>query len=174
MPKMNVSELEDAMDPRETSDGETDWLQDEIERIRAADRIRHQENQVQLHLASVLEAKAGVFLADAGKETKKAVDILNRELEKDDQKRHLTVKTRPHAITVGGIGSTVTATLESGGVVRFTAESGHAHLHTRVHTLELAVDHHDLVYCCHAEGRGPDTVTKALLGPFLSAFREGA
>ncbi len=150
----------------------TDWLEHEIESIRTTERMRQQKNQVQLHRASVLQAKADIFFADAGEETKKAVDILNREF-KDDQKLRLTVETRPNAITIGGLGSRVTATLQPGGVVRFTTDSGHVHVHTREHGIELAVDDHDLVYCKQAESRGPDAVTQALLRPFLSAFREG-
>ena len=152
--------------------GGTDWLEQQIESIRTAERRRQQENQVELHRADMLKAKAHIFLADAGEETKKAVDILNREF-KDDQKRQLAVETLPNAISVGGLGSRVIATLQPGGVIRFTTESGHAHVHTREHTIELAVDDHDLLYCQQAESRGPDAVTQALLGPFLSAFREG-
>ena len=63
----------------------TDWLEHEIESIRTTERMRQQKNQLQLHRASVLQAKADIFFADAGEETKKAVDILNREF-KDDQK----------------------------------------------------------------------------------------
>ena len=42
------------------------------------------------------------------------------------------------------------------------------------HTIELAVDDDDLLYCTRAESRGPDAILQALLGPFLSAFREAA
>ncbi len=147
----------------------TDWLKDQIENIRTTERMRQQ----QLRRANAIKAKAHTFLADASKETKKAVDTLNLEF-KDDQKRQLTVETRPNAIAVMGLGSQVTATLQAGGVVRFTTDSGHVHVHTREHDIELAVDDHDLVYCKQAESRGPDAVTQALLRPFLSAFREGA
>jgi hypothetical protein len=151
--------------------GGTDWLEQQIEIIRTAERKRQQENQVKRHRADMLKAKAHIFLADAGQETKKVVDILNREF-KDDQKRQLTVETLPNAIAVGGLGSRVTATLQPGGVIRFTTESGHAHVHTREHTIELAVDENELLYCQQAESRGPGAVTQALLRPFLSAFRE--
>ena len=147
----------------------TDWLKDQIENIRTTERMRQQ----QLRRANAIKAKAHTFLADASNETKKAVDTLNLEF-KDDQKRQLTVETRPNAIAVMGLGSQVTATLQAGGVVRFTTDSGHVHVHTREHDIELAVDDHDLVYCKQAESRGPDAVTQALLRPFLSAFREGA
>ena len=147
----------------------TDWLKDQIENIRTTERMRQQ----QLRRANAIKAKAHTFLADASKETKKAVDTLNLEF-KDDQKRQLTVETRPNAIAVMGLGSQVTATLQAGGVVRFTTDSGHVHVHTREHDIELAIDDHDLVYCKQAESRGPDAVTQALLRPFLSAFREGA
>ena len=151
----------------------TDWLEQQIETIREREQIRQRQDQVQLHRANVLKAKAHIFLADAGEETKKAVDILNREF-KDDQKRQLTVETLPNAIAVGGLGSRVTATLQPGGVIRFTTESGHAHVHTRDHTIELTVDDQGLVYCQQPKSQGPDAIPQALLGPFLSAFREGA
>ena len=151
----------------------TDWLEDQIKNIRTTERKRQQQNKVELRRANAIKVKAPKFFADAGKETKKAVDILNLEF-KDDQKRQLTVETRPNAIAVMGLGSQVTATLQPGGIVRFVTRTGHAHVHTREHTIELAVDDDDLLYCTRVESRGPDAITQALLGPFLSAFREGA
>ena len=107
----------------------TDWLKDQIENIRTTERMHQQQNEKQLRRANAIKAKAHTFLADASKETKKAVDTLNLEF-KDDQKRQLTVETRPNAIAVMGLGSQVTATLQPGGIVRFTTQSGHAHVHT--------------------------------------------
>jgi len=151
----------------------TDWLEDQIKNIRTTERKRQQQNEVKLRRAEAIKAKAPVFFADAGKETEKAVDILNLEF-KEDQKRQLTVETRPNAIAVMGLGSQVTATFQPGGIVRFVTKTGHAHVHTREHTIELAVDDDDSLYCTRVESRGPDAITQALLGPFLSAFREGA
>ena len=151
----------------------TDWLKDQIENIRTTERMHQQQNEKQLRRANAIKAKAHNFLADASKETKKAVDTLNLEF-KDDQKRQLTVETRPNAIAVMGLGSQVTATLQPGGIVRFTTQSGHAHVHTREHSIELNVGDDGLLFCTRGESRGPDAITQALLGPFLSAFREGA
>ena len=150
----------------------TDWLEQHIKTIRASEQTRHRKNQVRLHRADILEANAPTFFAEGGKETKEAVDVLNHEF-KDNQKRHLTVEIRPNTITVSGLGSKVTATLQPGGNVRFTTESGHVHVRTREHTIELGVDD-DLVYCKQAESREADAISQVLLGPFLSAFREGA
>jgi len=147
----------------------SNWIDSEIQQIRARDNQRAAEAHLQPNRAEILQAKAPQFFAEAVRGIREAAERINQAFP-DDQSRHIEFGEDTDSLVLKFRNQTVSIRLDpSGRFVRIHPETVHGVFHERA--FELAVDGQAHVASYHTEPHSVEGVVKAILRPALAALK---
>ena len=147
----------------------SDWIDSEIQHIKARDNQRAAEAHLQPSRAEILQANAPQFFAEVVREIREVAERLNRAFP-GDQSRHIEFNENTDALVLTFRNQTVLVRLDpSGRFVRIHPGSVHGVFHESA--LELAVDGQSHVASYHTEPHTVEGLVKAILHPALAALK---
>ena len=147
----------------------SDWIDSEIQHIRARDHQRAGEAHLQPQRAEILQAKAPQFFVEVVREIREAAGRLAQAFP-GDESRHIELSEDPPALTLTFRDQTVVLRLDpSGRFVRL--HPGGVHGVFRESAFELAVDGQGHVASYHTEPRTVEGLVKAILRPAFAALK---
>ena len=147
----------------------SNWIDREIQHIRARDNQRAAEAHLQPHRAEILRAKAPQFFAEVVREIREAAERLARAFPGDGS-RHIELSEDAAALALTFRDQTVVLRLDpSGRFVRL--HPGGVHGVFRESAFELAVDGQGHVASYHTEPHTVEGLVRAILRPAFAALK---